>query len=54
MYRHVRCKYYLNKLGKNILKDISRYWKLCIYANLACAYQGYIYHLYQNMEDAKM
>lgn len=29
------------QLGKNILKDISKYWKLCINANLACAYQGY-------------
>lgn len=29
------------KLGKTILKDINKFWKLCIYANFACAYQGY-------------
>jgi len=27
------------KLGKNILKDISRYTKVTVYANLAYGYQ---------------
>ena len=34
-------KYHNFQVGKNILKDISKYWKLCINANLACTYQGY-------------
>lgn len=45
MYRYVGCNCGLIQLGKNILKDISKYWKLCIYGNLACAYQGYNYYL---------
>ena len=34
-------EYRLIKLGKNILKDLSKFWKVCIFANFACAYQGY-------------
>lgn len=32
--------HWLTKLGKSIMKDESKYWKLCIYGNFACAYQG--------------
>lgn len=41
MYRNVRRMNKIIKIGKNILKDLSKYWKMCIYANLACANQGY-------------
>ena len=30
----------LIQLGKTILKDIGKYWKVCAFGNLACAYQG--------------
>lgn len=40
MRGYARCTSIITKLGKNILKDISKYWKLCLNANLACAYQG--------------
>lgn len=26
------------QLGKNILKDINRFWKIVVYGNLACCY----------------
>lgn len=28
----------MTQLGKNILKEINRYWKIVVYANLACCY----------------
>jgi len=38
MCGHAGCTIFIIQLGKNILKDINRYWKMVIYGNLACCY----------------
>lgn len=38
MRGHARRTSLFIELGKNILKEINRYWKIVVYANLACCY----------------
>lgn len=38
MHRHARRTCLPSQLGRNILKEIHRSWKLVVFSNLACCY----------------
>lgn len=38
MHGYARCTCKSIQLGRNILKEINRHWKLVVYSNLACCY----------------